>query len=286
MAHRLLPNRRRRCLRPELERFEAAGDSFVSSGEHEKASDEYKRALFLLGSERSSRRAALYVKLGESARALGKARVALNEFREGARHRRRGRASVSKLRRRRARGARFRADRGAHAAQSRGATERRRQDRRLSGKLPTLAGSRLGSRARFSALERWLAADGSNREALESKAKVELSLERYSEAVDTLAALAGSSTASEAVTIFCEAAELALGKLGDARRALGLYLRALDADVESPVALARAEGVLAEQRDHAGLADLYERVAKRSQDAEKRLARAPQAFATLSRGAR
>jgi tetratricopeptide (TPR) repeat protein len=251
--------------------FEAAGDSHAASGDHEKASEDYKRALFLLGSERGSRRAALYVKLGESARALGKSRVALNNFEKAL---------------------------GIDAADTRayqsfvdvalGVRDFALIDdlmRRRVAELPSAADKIAIHRENYRlwwdhaseperalvALDRWLASDGTSREALECKVKVELSLERYSGAIDTLAALAGSSSGGEASSTFCEAAELALGKLGDPRRALELYLRALEADAESPVALAEAERLLGEQRDHSGLADLYESVAERRQASDKRL---------------
>ena len=52
--------------------------------------------------------------------------------------------------------------------------------------------------------------------ALEDKAKLELALDRCSEAIDTLALLGAGSTGSDAAASFCQAAGLSLEKLGDA----------------------------------------------------------------------
>ena len=256
---------------PQLDACEIKGDEFSARGEHESAADEYKRALFLLGSERSPRRVSLYVKLGETARSLGRSRVALNNFEKA-----------------------LGIDPG-HGQAYRSFVEVGLAERDFSliddlmrrrvADLPNAAEKVAVHRENYqlwldhasdpeqalAALVRWLSSDASSREALENKAKLEVSLERYAAAIDTLRMLASATGGEAGAVISCQAAELALGKLGEPRRALDLYLFALDLDVQSKGAADAAERLLTELRDYSGLGDLYELLASQGRSDAHRL---------------
>jgi tetratricopeptide (TPR) repeat protein len=257
---------------PELGACETAGDELSSKGEHERASEEYKRALFLLGAERSPRRVALYVKLGACARALGKSRVALNNFdralailpgHDEAFQRfvevaleTRDFTLIDEQMRRRLDALRDDAEKAALYRENFRLWLEHASDREQA----------------LEALRRWLGWDASSREALEHQAELEIALERFGAAVDTLARLARATGGHASAQHLCRAAELALGKLGEPRRALELYLAALDADVTSSEAASGAERLLEKERDHSGLADLYERLSGEGREVEQRLA--------------
>jgi tetratricopeptide (TPR) repeat protein len=62
--------------------FIAAAEAYFARGQHEAAMDEFKKALLLLGEERSSRRAEIYVRLGDIKTAQGRRREAILNHRK------------------------------------------------------------------------------------------------------------------------------------------------------------------------------------------------------------
>lgn len=225
----------------QLDAFESAGDSLAACGEHEKASDEYKRALFLLGSERNTRRSSLYVKLGECARALGRSRVALNNFDKAlaidpASERayrafvdialaERDFALIDELIQRRL----------SMLTNPERKIELYRENFRLWGELGQ------DTERALEALERWLGFDPTNREALEHKALLERALSRFGEAIASLERLAECCSSEEASRFLSDAAKLALEELEDRAQAVQLYTRATVADPDALEAALAAE---------------------------------------------
>lgn len=255
----------------QLDAFESAGDSLAACGEHEKASDEYKRALFLLGSERNTRRSSLYVKLGECARALGRSRVALNNFDKAlaidpASERayrafvdialaERDFALIDELIQRRL----------SMLTNPERKIELYRENFRLWGELGQ------DTERALEALERWLGFDPTNREALEHKALLERALSRFGEAIASLERLAECCSSEEASRFLSDAAKLALEELEDRAQAVQLYTRATVADPDALEAALAAERLLTEDGALAELASLYEQIASGSRNPVRQL---------------
>ncbi len=254
-----------------LDGCERSGDELAQAGQHAEAVDDYKRALLLLGAERGTRRAELYVKLGECNHALGKARVAINHLSKA--------LAVEPL----------------HARAFELGIELTKAekdypavDELLQGRIAALESS--ADKAKLwresaelwldqakdnergiAALEQWLVLEPKNDSALRRLVVAQRELKQYDRAVATLITLGQVLSGAEAAMIFMEAAKIAEQLLSDAAAAVALFERALASDPDHVEAYAAAERVLSAAGEWQRWCALCEQLASNSSDPARKL---------------
>ena len=255
-----------------LDGCEKAGDDFAQRGEHAAAIEEFKRALLLLGSDRGPRRVGLYLKIGEATAALGKTRVAINNYlkvlaaepRHDAGYDRllelyrteKSFSEIDELQRKRVEVVDSTADK----------IELWRANAALwldEAKDPARG---------IAALEQWLELDSADVDALELLAGSCQSSGRHERAIEALSRLGELGSDSDAARRFERAAALAEVQLKDLERALALVERGLGADPDHAELLASAERLATAISAWDRLADLHERLSSSCSTREKKFA--------------
>lgn len=243
-----------------LEGCVAEAEAHVAAGKVHEAMAEYKRALLLLGSDRTEMRARLYVELGELTRSTGNARIAANNFVKALAitplddHAFRGALDIA-----RELGDWRSADELHRGRASAVSSDSARIAAWRAAALVWLVDAKDPVRA-SSAVEQWLALAPGDAEALGHLVVIRDAQRDFTQAIDARRQLATVQPPKERAASLADAAVLARDRLGDVRMALELAGAALEADPEHRDALALAEALHQKRESWTELASLYERI--------------------------
>ena len=245
-----------------------AGDELMQRGEYQAAIDEYKRALVVLGGERSLLRSELYVRLGDAARALDKSAVALNNYDKALGidpTNATALASAAELLL-----ARRDFERLSDFYRRRfEALDDAVQKRELLERTATLWLDQAGDLERgVEALQHWLEHEPDQIEAWQRLVQAEESLGRKREALESRLRLVDlhPNDPERQAELLTEAARAAYESLEDGPQAVALAERAINLDHESQEALSIAAVLLEHSGELGRLSELYESVLSRSAD--------------------
>ncbi len=246
----------------------AKGKELIEQGDHPGAVTELKRALFLLGSEKTPQRAEIYTCLADAQRRLGRIAPALNNYEKALDIEPQNAAALQGA-------TELLCDAGDHGR----AEELQRRRLELLAAPEERAGAFAGlvalwveragePRRALPVIERWLSESPQSVEALGRAVEVHHALGQHAQAVAERrrqAELYHAHPEHQAL-LYAHAAAAIVQHLDDRAQAIELSLRSLELDPRRLDALELAARLFSEERDYARLAGAYETLIERTAD--------------------